>query len=53
MLPESIVHGVRRVVHIAAKSVFGFVASIAMSIAPVLSLTASTGSHVVPPSFVR
>jgi hypothetical protein len=52
MLPESIVHGVRRAVHIDAKRTSGFLGSIEMSSAPVFSLTLSTCAHVLPPSFV-
>ena len=53
VLPESIDHGCRCVVHIAASRTLGFLTSIVMSTAPVRSLTDSTWSQVLPPSFVR
>jgi len=53
LLPESIVHGWRSTVHIDASRLPGFLTSIVRSIAPVLSLTFSTCSQVLPPSLVR
>src|ERR1051326_872297 len=52
VLPESIVHGVRRAVHMDAKRTSGFFGSIERSSAPVFSLTFSTCVQVLPPSFV-
>jgi len=53
VLPESIDHGCRCVVHIAARRTLGFLTSSVMSTAPVRSLTDSTWSQVLPPSLVR
>src|SRR5690242_12999463 len=52
VLPLTCVHGLRCSVHMPAYSTFGLDGSIAMSLAPVVSLTYSTLFQVLPASVV-